>query len=263
MQKETVKKQMTKNKHGKIRMVILCLVVLFLVVGVPVIINESYKITLQAGTFYVTKWEAADMLAYYGAVLGGGATILALVYTIAFTRKQLQRDHFLEKSYTRWEKVDSIISQALLDISPLQMRDTSKGDDSPIQKIHTIICNLQSYALTAKTSLDTVKCYVNPDEYDKIAPYINELCCAIGNFCTIENELEQIYTNLQQSAIQNNGTIPNEMLKSSLNTADQLFKTKIPDAYNGPYQNLLNMKREVFRKIYAEIDSQADQMLFL
>ena len=143
------------------------------------------------------------------------------------------------------------------------MRDTSKGDDSPIQKIHTIICHLQSYALTAKTSLDTVKCYVNPDEYDKIAPYINELCCAIGNFCTIENELEQIYTNLQQSAIQNNGTIPNEMLKSSLNTADQLFKTKIPDAYNGPYQNLLNMKREVFRKIYAEIDSQADQMLFL
>lgn len=134
MQKETVKKQMTKNKHGKIRMVILCLVVLFLVVGVPVIINESYKITLQAGTFYVTKWEAADMLAYYGAVLGGGATILALVYTIAFTRKQLQRDHFLEKSYTRWEKVDSIISQALLDISPLQMRDTSKGTILPFKR---------------------------------------------------------------------------------------------------------------------------------
>lgn len=114
MQKETVKKQMTKNKHGKIRMVILCLVVLFLVVGVPVIINESYKITLQAGTFYVTKWEAADMLAYYGAVLGGGATILALVYTIAFTRKQLQRDHFLEKSYSELPKKLTLNKLALI-----------------------------------------------------------------------------------------------------------------------------------------------------
>lgn len=248
-----------RNRHRKFW--IIALVLFFFIVGVPIIINESYKLAYKTGFLYVTMWEASDMLNYYSAVLGGGATIIALAYTIAFTRMQLRRDRFLATSHTKCEKIESIVSQALLDISPLKMRDTSKLDGSLNQNIHTIISHLQTYALTAKTSLDTVKCYVTPDEYDKIAPYISELWRAIEQFCAIENELEQIYANLQQNALLNGGKILDELLNSSLNAANQLFKTKIPDAYNGPYQNLLNMKRDVFRKIYAEIDDQADPML--
>ena len=247
-----------RNRHRKFGIVA---VALFFIAGVPVIINESYKIASQTGILYVTKWEAADVLTYYGAVLGGIATILALIYTIAFTRMQLRRDRFLEKSYAKWEKIDSIISQALLDISPLKMRDTTKWNDSVTQILHMRISELQSYWFTAKTSLDTVKCYANADEYNQIAPFISELWSAITQFCAIENELEQIYTGLQQSALRNGGIIPPGLLESSSTTANEFFKVKIPDAYNGPYQNLLNMKRDIFQKIYAEIDNQADQML--
>ena len=43
---------------------------LFLIVGVPIIINELYK---RPG--YVTMWSAADMLGYYGTILGTVVTV--------------------------------------------------------------------------------------------------------------------------------------------------------------------------------------------
>ena len=55
-------------------LVILCVL---LVIGVPIIINEIYNI---GG--YVTNWGAADVLEYYGSVLGGFATLLAIYITI-------------------------------------------------------------------------------------------------------------------------------------------------------------------------------------
>ena len=44
-------------------------IILVSVVVVPVAINESYKY----GVVYVTKWDAADVLSYYGTVLGAVA----------------------------------------------------------------------------------------------------------------------------------------------------------------------------------------------
>lgn len=46
-------------------------IALVLIVGVPIIINECYK----TNSGYMTMWDAADVLAYYGTNLrsaGGG-----------------------------------------------------------------------------------------------------------------------------------------------------------------------------------------------
>ena len=45
-----------------------------------------------------------------------------------------------------------------------------------------------------------------------------------------------------------------------LKTVPEIIK-RIPPAYDGPYQKLLNIKREVFDKIYTDIEMQANQML--
>lgn len=39
---------------------------IFLIVGIPIIINECYK----ANCGYITVWDGADVLGYYGAILG-------------------------------------------------------------------------------------------------------------------------------------------------------------------------------------------------
>ena len=53
-------------------------VALLLLVGIPIIINELYKI----GTGYMTVWGAADLLSYYGTVLGSCVTVGALIIRV-------------------------------------------------------------------------------------------------------------------------------------------------------------------------------------
>lgn len=86
---------MRKRRTGRI--ILLILLALFLVFAVPIIINESYK----ANDGYVTMWEAADVLSYYGIILGALITVFALTTTIRFTKKQIQRNSYLFMCWTQ------------------------------------------------------------------------------------------------------------------------------------------------------------------
>lgn len=245
---------MNKKKVGMIILAILGFVVL--VIGVPLGINWCY----QCDTILITtQWDAADVLSYYGTLLGATVAILTLAFTISFTRKQIQRERFLERNRSKWETVESIIMQALLDISPLKMCSFDNSGNANVM-IQNRISRLQSYAATAKTSLDRIKCYINSNEYKQIAAYVTEISCAIMQFCEIEDELAKEYMALQTIAINNDGTIPNEETVLHFARTNEIME-KIPIAHSGLYQRLLDRKRDVFEKIYADIDAQAEQML--
>ena len=124
----------------KLILVIILSILLFSV-AIPIAINESYK----HGVVYVTKWDAVDVLSYYGSLLGSVSTILALVITIIFTKKQIQRDRFLELNRTKWEKVDLSVTQMLIDISPLKMCNFKALNGSITENLHIIISNLLQY----------------------------------------------------------------------------------------------------------------------
>ena len=235
---------------------LLVLAVALLAILGPLVINWCYQ---RDTAIITTEWEAADVLSYYGTLLAAIVTILTLVFTILFTRKQIQRERFLERNRLKWETVEAIIMQALLDISPLNLRGSENMDD-PIEMIHNRISRLQSYAITAKTSLDKIKCHINPDEYKQVGEYVAEIACAIMQFCEIESKLEKEYMALQTIAVNNKGVIPNEEIIFHLGKSEEIVKD-IPVAYDGPYQRLLDRKRDVFEKIYVDIDAQADRIL--
>ena len=98
---------MRKRRTGRI--ILLILLTLFLVFAVPIIINESYK----ANDGYVTMWEAADVLSYYGILLGSTVTICALILTIAFTRKQIKNDRYIKEQDEKWTHVFTLIDEAI------------------------------------------------------------------------------------------------------------------------------------------------------
>lgn len=246
---------MKKKNIGKIVLGILLFVVLVFLI--PLGINQCYQSEI---VIIPTKWGAADVLSYYGTLLGASVTILTLIFTILFTRKQIQRERFLERNRLKWETVDTIIMQALLEISPLNLCGSAYSED-PVVMVHGRISELQSYAITAKTFLDKIKFYINLDECNKqMGDFIAEIFCAITQFCQIESDLEKEYMTLLTIAVKNNNNIPNEELVLHFGRTEELMK-KIPIAYNGPYQRLLNMKRDVFEKVYADIDAQADSIL--
>ena len=91
------------NKRKKYLILAIIVVCAFAIVG-PLIINECYK----SNSGYITLWSPADMLAYYGVVLGALVAIITVVVTIGFTRKQIQMENFLNGDLD--EMIDNLIA---------------------------------------------------------------------------------------------------------------------------------------------------------
>ena len=206
------------------------------VVG-PMFINCLYK----HGPGVVTMWEASDMLAYYGTMLGAAITAFSLILTISFTRKQIQRDRFLGRNLERWGKVESIVTQALLDISPLNMRAPDDVEKTLIVDVFSNISTLQAYSLKVKTALNMVKSYITPEEYAMEEDFGRAFTAATEQFYMIEQEFESAYSVLRDQALNGNGEIEDDALVEFFGKTSGIMG-KIAEAHNGPYQDLLNKK---------------------
>lgn len=246
-----------KKKKWLIVLVV-TIIILALVIGIPLGINELYK----KGSGYITVWDGADVLSFYGTILGSTITIIALIVTLISTRKQIQRERFLERNQIKWEKVESIITQALINISPLQMQESLGGNAeiSTMVYVSTVISRLQSYAAKAKSSLDLIYCYVDPTQDYYISDYLNDLNDAIKQFCEIETQLERQYTYLQSAGATHHGVIPDSAILLCLQGNREIMQN-LRNSHSGTYQDLLNKKRSVFEKIYTEIDLKANHIL--
>lgn len=76
-----------KNRiHIKFTSRMIFIGLMFLLFGIPFLINEFYKFGSYL-PFYSTQWKAEHMLGYYGTVFGGAATFGAVYLTIGHERK--------------------------------------------------------------------------------------------------------------------------------------------------------------------------------
>lgn len=66
---------------------------IFLIAGIPIIINECYKVNCG----YITVWDGADVLGYYGAILGSIIAVATLAITIHFYKKADSKRFFSKK----------------------------------------------------------------------------------------------------------------------------------------------------------------------
>ena len=64
-----------------VKIVLIILGAMFLIIGVPIVINECYK----TNSGYTTVWDGADLLGYYGAILGSVIAVATLAVTNIFT----------------------------------------------------------------------------------------------------------------------------------------------------------------------------------
>lgn len=244
-----------KKYHSWMWGVVLALFLIAAFIG-PVIINWLYKI----GPGWVTMWKAPDMLSYYGTVLGAVVTAFSLILTILFTRKQIERNRFLERNLARWNRIEAIFAQALIDISPLSMRSAEVIDENTSKAIYTRIAYLQTYSVKALTALDGITSYASPEEYKKIESCVNEIQTAVSYFCDIDEELISLYMQLLDLMKAGNGRIDDNAFDAGLKQINETFK-KVPQAHIELYRGLLTKKRIVFDKIYADIEDEASQML--
>ncbi len=73
------------------------LIVLLLVFGIPIFINELYK----NNSGYMTLWEAKDVLSYYATILSGIITVTVLAVTLNHNRNMLKNQIIFNRAQTK------------------------------------------------------------------------------------------------------------------------------------------------------------------
>jgi len=254
---------------------------LFMIFGVPVIINECYK----ANCGYITVWDGADVLGYYGTILGAVIAVLTLVATILFTKKQLQRESYLRIEKDKWAKLEKIFLEILDEINPLGVLNNLMGNES--DDLSKVIRILQKYQINCKTVCDQLNAHLNIVDYPKFKKLIDSIAAASEEFVKLsQKEIDQ-YSDLQllqqrklsleileieqnypgsfdnesiafsTSIIEKSNAINNEIIKKQLSQIGIEFI----DAYEEKYRPLLQLCGATFDVINSETQQLADDIL--
>lgn len=271
---------MLKLKKG-LKIFILVIVLLFFLFGIPIIINESYKVDCG----YSTMWDASAVLGYYGTILGMIITVITIVLTISFTKKQIQRESFLKTESEKWSKLKYIFLEILTNINPIViLKDVmDNGFSDPTKSIHI----LQRYQMNCKTSTDLLNAYLNMNDYPKVKHLIDEIVKISEEFVNISfGEIEQ-YSNYrilqhkdsayqmmeiekvcpgsfsQEKLITNQEVI--EKLKNinaeEIDSKIEYFNNEFIRVYQSEYRNLLKEIGSTFEILEIEMKQEADRLL--
>lgn len=219
----------------------------FVIVGIPMIINELYKCDFG----YETVWDAADILAYYGSILSGIITVLTVIITIAFTSKQIKRERHLAKSTTTIEKVEEVINQSLIDISPMKIINEPLRESDGLEYIKRWRNNLMEYQISIRLSLTMIESYINLENDKDFSVYVAKFNKVTNYF---DNLAEKVYQELSESEADADGDVIDFRRVKNI-------VPEITDAYCGPYQDLIAAKRNLFDELYKKIDRRADDII--
>ena len=257
------------------------LVISAFLVGIPIVINECYK----ANCGYSTAWDASAMLGYYGTILGAIITVVTLVTTITFTKKQIQRESFLKNESEKWSKLKSIFLDILSNINPMvTLKEVmDNGFIDPTKAIHI----LQRYQMNCKTSTDLLNAYLNMNDYPKVRHLIDGIAEMAEEFVDISSgEIEQ-YSDFRilqnkDSAYQmveiekaRPGSFSKENLATNQEVIEKLktissekinsqiahFNSEFIRVYETKYRELLRDIGSTFEKLESASMQEADRLL--
>ena len=253
----------------------------FLVVGIPIIINECYK----ANCGYITVWDGSDVLGYYGTILGSVIAVISIIVTITFTKKQIQRDSFLKNENEKWDRLKSIFLQTLSDINPMRiLKDVMDNGFTAPTKAITL---LQRYQLDCKIANDLLNAHLNMNDYPKFKELIDSIATTAEVFVDIsQKEIDQYSdfrllqhkdTALEMLSIEKErpGSFSKENIAfnkdilektktishESINRQITQLNTEFIQAYEEKYRALLQLTGSTFETIAIETQRQADSML--
>lgn len=281
---------MTPNKQDKQspwwKWIFIALGLLVVIVGVPIGINECYK----ANTGYITVWNGADVLSYYGTIIStiiaATIAILTMVATILFTRKQIQRDTYLKNEREKWMKIEGVFTAAIESMNPLYpMTEVIDLGFSKAQEAMTIY---QKYQISCHISTNQIKAAINSADYAKVEPLADTITqkFAIINKVIAKaiKEYEVLHkfscrATAQQvldTECKNRGTFSPDMVSfygdiidstnglqlDSIKNKISKVNEEIIQIYNQEYLPLIQKRNIAFEAIYAEVDHNAEKILY-
>lgn len=256
------------------------IIAVILIFGIPILINESYK---HGG--YITMWGAADVLSYYGAVLGASIAVGTLAVTILFTRKQIQRESYLNDRKAAWAKIEDIFTAILKEINPIPpMKESIEMAQTEPAKAVMVF---QRYRMSCQTSTDELIAYLGNSDYLKVKALIDQIINVSNQFSQLADEEIDIYRKLltfngrtlAQQTIDIEEKYPGSFPEGQVSFCRNLLRDtdllsyetfskdlekmnkKLIAAYESSYRPLQPLKRTIFEQIDSEVQKEADSIL--
>lgn len=228
-------------------------VAVFLVVLVPVGINEAYK----NGEGYATVWTGSELLAYYGTILGATATIIALVGTISFTRCQILFERYIQNETKKWKEIENLFRDAIILAEPLYLTtmfyncmDNTDGLD--------VCLKLETYLTRLAEAMNQLDITIE----EKDAAEVNELMTLLKEVEAEDNAIAKEYDNLVSYYWEWRGSElgHSDLIHNFVKWRDPI-NLKVENLHRNGYQNLLQCKKSTFAKIYDKIDKESKNIL--
>jgi len=271
-----------KNNRA-IKIIGFIIILLFLIIGIPIIINECYK----TNSGYLTVWSGADMLGYYGSILGSAIAAITLVVTIVFTKKQIQRESYLKSEEEKWSKLESVFLEILDSINPIStLKSVMDNEFTDPSKAINIF---QKYQMNCRTVCDKLNAHLNVSDYPKFKKLIDDISEISEELIKISEEEIQQYSDLRFWNHRNNaiqileiekehpGSFSHDDIEFSNNILqktssiqytyieEQISKLNIDfiDVYEIKFRALLQLNGATFEEVNNETQQRADEILHL
>lgn len=268
-------------KKKMLYMGLILLFIIFLIVGIPLLINESYKL----GCGYITVWSGEDVLGYYGSVLGSIIAVATLTITIIFTRKQIQRESYLTNENNKWSKIESVFADILDGINPIRpLKETMDNGFTDPAKATNI---LQKYQMNCQMAVDQLNAHLNMVDYPKVKKLIDEITKAsdvffkttqaqIDNYIKLRDlqhrSVAERMLNLEKTRpgsfseqeLSDSKTMiekTNNIIYTDIENDLRTLTAEIVREYETTYKELLKCKGATFETINLEVQQTADNML--
>ena len=230
--------------------------VLVLTIGIPVLINESYKANK---VLFTTVWDGAEFLTYYGTLLGAAATIWVLNRTIQFSHRQIRYDKFFQREEAKWQRIESLCDGILKDIKPIKLNEMYtaallRGADTMLSPDFTV------FVVNMRSSYDSLISNLSEKDKKPLQQFLSEtekLCLASGK---IADEYQELLEKMRKIVTKYNEPVVSNYLQPLNARAMDLIK-QANNLQENDYTALLRLKRDCFSAIYIDIEERAEKFL--
>lgn len=231
--------------------------IILFVFGVPIAINECYRV---GG--YITLWNAADVLGYYGTILGAVVSIGVLAITIYYNRHQLTAESKRQAEIRKWQMIEQSTNEALDAIHPYNLKDITS--ESLEQSDARLYGNIGMYQVNATKAVDKFRLITDSEDCALIRNLSSEIQRVAQQCINLQKEYtKHIESGIQERIgtkyMQEHGDAPEmiqvynlSILQKSMERAKEL-NSSIEKVYREDYCPLISQKAETFSEIYRKI----------
>lgn len=242
---------MGRNKVSS-HIMVSVLVIVILVIGVPLIINWCYSCN---NPIIYTKWDAAEVLSYYGSVLGALVAAATFAIGVGVTISHMSHQQNIQLAQKTWQEVEEIINNCLDEIHPSKLQ-YAFIDMLSERDAYKLFSETVSYRVAVNKSVDKIKRSISRVNDRKLKELVEDFVAV----CNELLEVEKLYSDLQESVYLNRLTTISK--QSAYDTQNEFcdfalkgqgIEKRLQMIYKDGYTPLTEKKEQFFKHKYETI----------